>query len=581
MMAVDRGTLRQLALERGIALGVVVLGVYLWLAPAHIVAGDNAEFATLGAVGGRAHPSGYPLYVLWLRATSWIPGASAAHAASLATAVLAGIQIVVLHAACRVWGARALAASVTCAVFAAAPLVLRVHTEADVFALNSLIASGVLWLAAPGSPVRGGRRAALLGLVAGLGLANNLTCVLLAPIGVYGVVRGAREASRPVVAIGASLGALVIGLVPYVYLPLAPDAASWAPVTSFGDLVDTILRKDYGTLTHVPSGRDIPAATSLGRHAALIGRIWLWVPAVIGLLAILRGAVRGSDRWAWATLGTSWLLAGPLFATRLHVEADGVGAYIGGRMQILSAVVLAIGVATALDWIATRMSRVRLPFASALPIAGFLALVALALPKLVRVHGPAVERGISNLLTSMPDRGIAIVVSEDQCFGGRYLQLVEGRRPDVSVVCWTLTTRDWYRARLAATGVHIEPHRGGPATAAQIEALLATGRPLLVDAAQTVARSQFPSYPHGVLSRIVSRGADPPPLEDIVATNHALLAGYRLGHEQPHRDDDFAAIAHQRYANTWRQLAAALQRAGNVAGANQAAAIAEALGPLP
>jgi hypothetical protein len=85
--------LTRLAVDRGFLLGFVVLVVYVWLAPTHIVAADNAEFATLGAIGGRAHPSGYPLYVLWLRAMAWLPAENAAHRAAIATALLAAIQI--------------------------------------------------------------------------------------------------------------------------------------------------------------------------------------------------------------------------------------------------------------------------------------------------------------------------------------------------------------------------------------------------------------------------------------------------------------------------------------------------------
>src|SRR4051794_16104717 len=110
--------MKRYALDRGLLLGAATLVLYVWLAPATFCDGDNAEFATLGATGGTAHPSGYPLYLLWLRASSWLPG-SAAHAAAVATAILGAAAIVVLHAACRAWGARPLAATATCALFAA------------------------------------------------------------------------------------------------------------------------------------------------------------------------------------------------------------------------------------------------------------------------------------------------------------------------------------------------------------------------------------------------------------------------------------------------------------------------------
>ena len=59
---------------------MVALAVYGALATPHIVDGDNAEYSTLGTIGGAAHPTGYPLYLLWLRAMAWLPG-TPAHAA--------------------------------------------------------------------------------------------------------------------------------------------------------------------------------------------------------------------------------------------------------------------------------------------------------------------------------------------------------------------------------------------------------------------------------------------------------------------------------------------------------------------
>ncbi len=572
--------LARLAFERGFLIGFVVLVAYLWLAPTHIVAADNAEFATLGAVGGHAHPSGYPLYVLWLRAMSWLPVEGAAHRAAIATSILAAVQIVVLHAACRAWGARASAATIAVAMFAAAPIVLRVHLEADVFALNSLVAAVVLWLAAERGPLRGIPRSGALGLVAGLGLANNLTCVLLAPVGILGVVRGVREGASKPAGVIASIAGLAIGLVPYGYLLIAPDAASWGPVDTFGDLLDTFLRRDYGYTSHLPGAAGVPLATSLGAHAALIGRSWLWAPALLGLATLGLRCVKASDRWGWWMLGLSWLLTGPLLAWRLDVDPNGVGGYIGGRMQILSGVVLAIPVASSFELIGDRLRRRLAPAIGAvLACAGFLALAFVALPRLQRVHSAAVEAGVRNLLRSVPPDAVVLVVSEDQCFGVRYVQLVEGDRRDVSIVCWTITTRDWYRARLVRAGVRIEPSAGGPASVAQAEALLATGRPLVVDRAQTLILAALPSYPLGVLQRVLPRGAKPPSLGEVLELNRKIYASFDFDYPRPTRDDDFAAVAHRRYAETWRVLANALEAAGDHDGAASAAELAGQLAP--
>ena len=93
--------LANIALERGGLLGLCCLAAYAWAAPSHVIDGDNAELSTLSATGGAAHPSGYPLYVLWLRAWSWLFCGTVAHRAALATAILGVLAVLALRAACR------------------------------------------------------------------------------------------------------------------------------------------------------------------------------------------------------------------------------------------------------------------------------------------------------------------------------------------------------------------------------------------------------------------------------------------------------------------------------------------------
>lgn len=575
-----RVALARIAFERGALLGLVVLVAYLWLAPAHVVAGDNAEFATLGALGGRAHPSGYPLYVLWLRAWSWLP-LSAAHAANLVTAVLAAAHVVVLHAACRAWGARASAATIACAIFAAAPIVLRAHTEADVFALNSLAAAAVLLLAAPEGPLRGRRRALALGLVGGLGLANNLTVGLLAPIGLWGVVRGAREAKTWAGPLAGAALAFAIGLLPYAYLLVAPDATSWGTMTGAGDLLDMVLRKDYGYTSHLPGVDAIGTGESLVAHAILIGRTWLWVPALAGLGVFGLRIARGGERLAWGALAACWLVTGPLFATRIGLPTNGFGLYMGGRMQILSAVVLAIPIAGAFEELAARTRDIAARTASIAAVVGFAALTVVSLPALSRQHSRAVEAGVTNMLGSLPPNAVVIGNSDDLYFGTTYAQLVLGLRPDVVEISWDLVKLPWYRARLAARGVAIDPYAPGDAQPSVIVArqILASGRPLFVDIRLGHILSAFTTYPHGTVFRVLPPGAKQLPLDAIVELNQRLYAGFDLDDPQPDLDDGYPAGVHGRYAQTWAILSRALRDAGRKDDAKAAADLARELGP--
>ncbi len=152
-------TPRRLLLDTGVLVAVLALVGYVLLAPASVVDPDNAELTTLGTLGGAAHPSGYPAYLLWLRAWSWLPVSTPAHATAIATAMLGALGVLVVHAACRAWGASALAATVAAAIYAAAPTVVRYSTEAEAFAMNQLVVAAILWLAAVGGSAARGKRA--------------------------------------------------------------------------------------------------------------------------------------------------------------------------------------------------------------------------------------------------------------------------------------------------------------------------------------------------------------------------------------------------------------------------------------
>jgi hypothetical protein len=560
--------------ERSWVIALTALVVYVALAPAHLVDGDNGEMATLGALGGRAHPSGYPLYILWLRAWSWLPG-TPAHAAAIATAILGALTIGALHAACRAWCARPLAATITVAIVGAAPLVLRFHSEAEVFAMNGLACALVVWLSAAGAPLRGRSRAAALGLIAGAGLANHLTCVLVAPVGLLGVVRAARE-SRPS-SFAIAIAGLAVGLSPYAYLFVADGPASWGSVTTLSDLLSTILREEYGGATSfIPGGVAVAWTTSIAACFATIARSWLWLPAALGvaMLAVRIRRPAGETRWAWAMLAASFLLAGPVLASRFNVEPRGIGLYVCQRFHLLPTLLLAVPVAAGLDPLCARVTRLRL--ATGFAAAGFVGLTLTALPRLARVHSPAMERGVQNLLRSLPPIAIAVVISEEQCFGGRYLQLARGERPDVALVCSELLRRDWYRAAWARRGLSMPRDPGAPLG----DALLRTGRPVFVDRGLTGVLAAFSSYPHGILYRVLARGSAPPPAAEIAVLNREIYRAFDLDYPHPRRDDDFAAVAHRRYTAAWAAISNLLAAAGDAEGARDAYELARQLQPI-
>ena len=459
-----QASLRRGLVDRGGLGALVAAVVYAATASPYVVDGDNAEFVTLGTIGGVAHPTGYPAYLVWLRAWTWLPG-NPAYVAAIATGVLAALGAWALHAACRAWGARPLAATIIAGAYALGPEVLRVATEADVFAMIQLVAALVLWLAAEAGPLRGARRTLALAFVAGVGLADHVTCVMLAPVGVYGAVRGIRESARPAwLVVAGAIGALALGLAPYAYLAVTADTpAGWTVIDSPRALVDHVMRRDYGGPgAFSPHSEGIrPAANELALLATL-GRGLLYAPLAIGLgwLAIAcvrpRGHGHTEPAWAWRWLALSLVLAGPLLVARFDVDPVDLGLYVVRRFHLLPLVIASVPAAVGLDRLVAGLSQRYVAFAGAAAIAGGLAF---ALPELGRVHSPANEVGCANLLRSLPANAVVIGVGGEIHYAAAYLQLIAGVRPAVSLGTGPLTPQP--RVSRQAGGARRRDRTGG------------------------------------------------------------------------------------------------------------------------
>jgi hypothetical protein len=585
---------RRWLVDRGGLFALAVGAIYFATASPYVVDGDSSEFVTLGAVGGVAHPPGYPAYLLWLRLWSWLPASSPAHRAALATALLGALGAWALHAACRAWGARPLAAVLAAGVYAVGPAILRIATAAEVFALNQLVGALVIWLAARAGPLRGGWRVAALGVVAGIGLADHSTCVMMAPVGLLGAVRGVREASRGALAAAGGVAALALGLGCYAYLWIAPDnTASWGPVDSFARLVHHVLREDYGGPgAFAPHAGSIDVGSNELALARTIGRGLLWAPAIVGCAWFVVAAARrtradaAEPRVAWVLLALCFVLAGPVLASKFDVPPSDLGLYVVRRFHCLSLVPLVPAIAVGVDAIAVAVAaRARTPLptggAVALVVAGLVAAAAWSLPELAAVHSPANETGIANVLHSLPPNAVLLQTESEPHFGIAYLQLARDDRRDVTEICWPLTAYPWYRDRLAANGLAL-PREGdgeGVASVRTAAAVLASGRPLFIDQFQANIAQHFPVYPYGIVFRVLPAGAPAPSIAEVFAINRRVFDAYELGYELPGADDEFATRMHERYASTWQQIGDALAASGDKLDAAIAYDFARRLGP--
>lgn len=572
----------------GGALAIATAAVYVALAPAHIVDGDNAEYATLGAVGGVAHPSGYPLYILYLRATSWLPGATPANTAAIATALVGAAAVWMVYAAARAWGAGRFGAHVAAAIVAVAPAVMRMSTQAEVFALNDLVVGSVVWLAAPEGRVTGARRVIALAAVAGLGLSNHMTCASVAPIGIAGIVIGLREvtgggrhARLRVAAIAA--GAFVLGLAPYLYLAIAADGpASWGHIDGPGAVVRHVLRMPYGGPFAFASatGHAHPVA-NLAALGATLARSWLWLPLAGGVIVLIARVARGPHRAMWGCVALALVLAGPALVARFDLDPSvPLVHYVVTRFHLVAVILFAVPVAIAIDRVAGRVATHRRApvIAAAAGLVVLAAGTAVALPGLRRAHSPALERGLTAMLETAPANAIVVARGDHIDSGVEYLQTARGLRPDVTLVDPAMMGMAWYRARAGRTVPVVATAGAAHDARAVVDAAIATGRPVLVDRA--IADSLgLTTVPLGLLRRVIPTGIAPPALETVLADNRAWFARLDLDYPPPRTDDDWPAVIHAEYFETWAQLTVMLRAAGRPDDAAVTQARARALAP--
>lgn len=529
--------------------------------------GDNAEFATLFARWGVAHPPGYPIYGLYLRAMGFVPAISPAHGAAIVTTFIGLAGVVVLYRAARAWGASTWSALLAITLFATASLPWRLSTLAEVFALHMLVAASVLLFAAPDSRRSPAVRCALLGAAAGVGLANHLSIVLLAPLGLYALAHAARASGRPLRSAALAVAAAVPGLASYglviVAARLPGDRLRWGATETFRGLVHHVLRADYGTTNLAANGRPaLPGAQlaflaeSLWRDSRGIGVVL----AVVGFAAMLAPrARRGHGLALLATLA----LAGPLFAARFNIPLAGLGTAVVSRFHLLPLVLLVVPVALGFDRVVQNAEldpRLRVLVLAAVVATG----VALTWPAVRAEHGPEIEQYLLDTMEVLPPRSVVLGTGDELTFGAEYVRIALGLHADVVVLNPSLLPLAPYRARLEERlGFALPAPRGGSVdTVALARAVLAEGRPLFLAEVFTPRIVQtFATWPQGTLIRVLPPGVPPPSLQDVVADADGRFARFRM---RPVSTvvGPWQSAVRERYARTWLTLSIAARARG-------------------
>ena len=430
-----------------VLLWAVFFALYALSSARVVQGGDAGELMTLAARGGIAHPPGYPLYVLSLRALHVILSfASVALLGSLFSAALSALSLVLLERALRMLGIDSAVRLLAVPAFATSTLVWRWATVTEVFAGALLIQSLILWLAArrsqgPVSPV-------LAGLVLAAGIAHHHSVLFAAPLFVYILWPGGKAGA---VALAGSLFRFAItaalGFLPYLLL-LRPSF--WIRVLPFwsiknlSDLVDHFLRRPYGTFQLGVSDAAQGFAPQV-RHYLGVHLVSLWPFVLLALLGIYASVQQKKGRSFYLVVLASWSSFALVFLAMFHFPVDINTLRMTTRFYLFADLfVFVLAAAGAQFLYAALEPKIKRPVL--LGAGGGVLIMALLHAPLAR-HDD--KRQLARLTRQILQRvapDAIILGSSDNMMGAMlFAQQVQGLRPDVLFVYPPMLAAPWYR----------------------------------------------------------------------------------------------------------------------------------------
>jgi hypothetical protein len=203
----------------------VTLAIYLSCAAPSVMYGDSAELQAVALEGGVTHPTGYPTFILLGQLFGRVLAGDEAHRITVMSAIFGAAAVcafivVLLKLALPLWAATAGAV-----IYALSFTFFWSAIRTEVYTIAIFVFFIGLWLTLHALEKPIPSRAAAAGLFLGLVLTGHLTFVppVIVMLLALFAVRPVETASRPKY-IAALAAALIIGLLPYLYLVWADRA---------------------------------------------------------------------------------------------------------------------------------------------------------------------------------------------------------------------------------------------------------------------------------------------------------------------------------------------------------------------
>jgi tetratricopeptide (TPR) repeat protein len=411
----------------GVAIaGLVVAAVYAAGACPTIYVGDSGELVTAVHVLGIPHPTGYPLYVLlgklWTLA---VPLGSVAYRMSLFSAAAGAGAAAALFATVRRLGAGRIAAGTAVGLAAFGPSTWGEATVQRVYTLNVLFVALATWCLVRWTEERRDGWLVALAFVCGLGATNHTFMLVYAVATALSVMAIAPATVRRGRLVCGAAGAMAIGLLPYLYLPLRSrmdPPLDWGNPETLGAFVNVLRRADFWGRAWIEGPRDLGPI------------VWDWARSVpveigwggVGLAAVGLGVLVRTRRRLWVL--PLLVMLGNVTAVALHGSRSDI--FIWHRYYMPSYWMAALLAGLGTGAVVAALPRLL----RAAPLLLVVAALASGWGRFDRSRYRIADAFSRAVLDSVPPGAHLIATDDNVLFVLLYLRFVEGLRPDVDLV---------------------------------------------------------------------------------------------------------------------------------------------------
>ncbi|MFH1415581.1 MAG: tetratricopeptide repeat protein [Elusimicrobiota bacterium] len=401
--------------------------LYLQVFPALHV-GDSGELIAAGCILGNAHPPGYPLFSILTKIFLAFSRSRPAYGANLAQAVYGSLSVFFAFLLLRSVFTGILKKSVrdTAAFFGSLFMIsgtwfIQQATVAEVFMLNLLFIIMILYALQ-------NKKYSLAGFLAGIGLGNQHTLVLVFPTVLIYLFSEKEDVLNRFLSFSIWAAA---GMSVYLYMPIRAASGvplNWGDPSNLKNIVRVITRRDYGTFSLHGGTTPFSAVKALGILKYFFSELSLkMTPA--GAAASAAGMFMYiKKRRVWGiSLLVFFIFSGPVFFIMTNMDLNSSGRSILARFFLLPYAACTMG-AAGIFLIKSRFKYILLILPLYLSTVNF-------------SWGPSRPAALDNYIRDITDtleKGEPLYVmkggvGDDMVFGLAYMKWAEGKLMDTPI----------------------------------------------------------------------------------------------------------------------------------------------------